>query len=149
MILDTLDNIRLYSNINPYFETALNYLKTTDFKAMNPGRYEVSGNDINAIISDYKTKHLEDCRLEAHRKFIDVHFAAEGSELIAYALFANQEQVTEYDAENDFALYCAEKNYFTLTKRMFAVLFPADLHMPGIMINEPADVKKVVLKVRI
>jgi YhcH/YjgK/YiaL family protein len=148
MILDTIKNISLYSNINPYFDTALNYLKDTVFSNMEPGRSSVLDNKIISILNIYETKNLEDCRLEAHRRNIDVHFVVEGIESIAYALYKNQEQVTEYDLENDFALYCSEKNYLTLSPGMFAVFFPSDLHMPGIMINEPAPVKKVVLKIK-
>lgn len=149
MILDKIKNIQLYSDLNPSIVRALKYLRDTDFKKLSPGKYKITGDEIFSIIHNYNTKDLEDCRLEAHRKYIDIHFMAEGSELIGYSLFSDQEPATEYDAENDFILYCGEKNYLTLEEGMFAIFYPSDLHMPGIMINKPEEVKKVVLKVKI
>ncbi len=149
MILDRIKNIHLFSDMNPMIVQALSFLKDTDFQQLKPGRYEIAGDDLFLMVSDYKTREMEDCRLEAHRKYIDIHFIAEGSELIGYSSFNDQEQATEYDAENDFILYCGEKNYLKLDAGMFAIFYPSDLHMPGIMINKPAEVRKVVVKVKL
>lgn len=148
MIIDKINNIQLYSDINPSIVRALKYLQDTNFRNMSPGKYEIARDEIFSIVHNYMTKELEDCRLEAHRKYIDIHFMAEGSELIGYSLFNDQEEATEYDEENDFILYCGEKNYLKLDVGMFAVFYPSDLHMPGIIIDKPAEVKKIVVKVK-
>ena len=149
MILDNIKNIQLYADLSPSIVRALKYLRDTDFSKFAPGRYEISGNEIFSIIHNYKTKEMEDCRLEAHRRYIDIHFMAEGSEVIGYSLFNNQEPATDYDEENDFILYCGEKNYLILNEGMFAVFYPSDLHMPGLITEKPTDVKKVVIKVKV
>ncbi len=149
MILDKINNIQIYSDLNPSIVRALKYIKETDFKKISSGRYEIVRDEIFSIIHNYMTKELEDCRLEAHRKYIDIHFMAEGSEMIGYSLFNDQEEATQYDEENDFILYCGEKNYLKLEEGMFAVFYPSDLHMPGIIINKPAEVRKVVVKVKL
>ena len=149
MILDKITNIQLYSEMSPAIFKALQYLKGTDFANQKPGKNEIDGDDIFSIISTYETRNLEDCRLEAHRKYIDIHYMSEGSEIIGYSLFHNQKKATEYDAENDFILYCGDKNYLVLEEGTFAIFFPSDLHMPGIMINQPAMVKKLVVKVKL
>lgn len=149
MIVDRITNIQLYSDINSSVSKALNYIKNTNFNLLETGRFEIEGKDIFSIISKYTTKNMEDCRLEAHRKYIDIHYMAEGSEMIGYSLFAGQEQATEYDSENDFILYRGDKNYLKLEAGMFAIFFPTDLHMPGMMIDKPAMVKKIVLKVKV
>lgn len=149
MILDNIKNIQLYADLSPSIVRALKYLRDTDFSKSAPGRYEISGNEIFSIIHNYKTKEMEDCRLEAHRRYIDIHFMAEGSEVIGYALFNDQEPATGYDEENDFILYCGEKNYVTLGKDMFAIFYPSDLHMPGLITEMPSEVKKVVVKVKV
>jgi len=148
MILDNITNIYLYSEINPAIAKALQYLKETNFGKEKPGKKEIDGDNIFSIINHYNTRHLEDCRLEAHRSYIDIHYMAEGSELIGHAILSDQEAATEYDAENDFILYSGGKNYLRLEEGEFAVFFPSDLHMPGLMINKPAAVKKVVIKVK-
>ncbi len=149
MILDKVDNVQLYADMHPTIVRALKYLRDTDFKNLQNGRYEIAGNDIFSIVNNYTTKDLEDCRLEAHRKYIDIHYMAEGSELIGYSLFSSQEPATEYDEANDFILYCGDKNYLKLEESMFLIFFPSDLHMPGLIIEKPAEVKKVVVKVKV
>lgn len=149
MILDKIKNIQLYADLNPSIVRALKYLRDTDFFKLSPGKHKITGDEIFSIIHNYKTKDLGDCRLEAHRKYIDIHYMAEGSELIGYSLFSDQEPATEYDEENDFILYCGDKNYLTLEEGMFAVFYPSDLHMPGIIIDKPQEVKKVVVKVKV
>jgi len=149
MILDKVDNVLLYADMHPSIVRALKYLRDTDFAKLPNGKYEIAGVDLFSIVNEYTTKDLEDCRLEAHRKFIDIHFMASGSEIIGYSLFSDQEPATEYDEENDFILYCGEKNYLKLEEKMFAIFFPSDLHMPGLIVEKPAKVKKVVVKVRV
>lgn len=149
MILDRIKNYRLYSDINPSISKALQYIKDTDFGKRDAGKLEIEGEDIFSIVSEYKTKDLEDCRLEAHRKYIDIHYMAEGCELIGYSFLDNHEQATQYDSDNDFILYCGNKNYLKLEEGMFAIFFPTDLHMPGIMVDKPALVKKIVMKVKL
>ncbi len=149
MILDKIENVQLYADMHPTIVRALKYLRDTDFSKLQNGKHEISGDDIFSIVNDYTTKDLEDCRLEAHRKYIDIHFMARGSELIGYSLFNGQDPATEYDDANDFILYCGEKNYLKLEEGIFVIFFPSDLHMPGLMVGEPVKVKKVVIKVRL
>jgi YhcH/YjgK/YiaL family protein len=149
MILDTIENVQLYADMHPTIVRALKYLRDTDFAALPNGRQEIAGNDIFSIVTDYTTKDMEDCRLEAHRKYIDIHFMAQGSEAIGYSLFSSQEPATEYDEANDFILYCGAKNYLRLEEKTFAIFFPSDLHMPGLIVDKPAKVRKVVVKVKV
>ncbi len=149
MIIDNVDNVQLYADMHPSIIRALNYLRNTDFTKLQNGKYDIAGDEIFSIVNDYTTKNLEDCRLEAHRKYIDIHFMAKGSELIGYSLFNNQEAATEYDEANDFILYCGDKNYLKLEEKMFVIFFPSDLHMPGLVIENPSKVRKVVVKVKV
>lgn len=149
MILDKVDNVQLYADMHPSIVRALKYLRDTDFTNIQNGKYPIAGDEIFSIVNDYRTKNLEDCRLEAHRKYIDIHFMAGGTEQIGYSLFNGQEPATEYDEANDFILYCGEKNYLKLEEKMFVIFFPSDLHMPGLIVEKPEKVKKVVVKVRV
>ncbi len=149
MILDTIENVQLYADMHPTIVRALKYLRDTDFTTLQNGRQEIAGSDIFSIVTDYTTRDMEDCRLEAHRKYIDIHYMAGGSEVIGYSLFSSQEPATEYDEANDFILYCGEKNYLKLKEKMFVIFFPSDLHMPGLIIEKPEKVRKVVVKVRV
>jgi YhcH/YjgK/YiaL family protein len=55
-----------------------------------------------------------------------------------------------YEEETDFMLVADPPSFFAnLTEGSFMIFYPTDLHMPCIKINEPAMVKKLVVKVRI
>ncbi len=149
MIIDKIENSKLYYSINEKITKALKYLETEDLKTINEGRYENKGEDIYALINIYDTKNSNDGNLEAHRKFLDIQYVVSGSELMGYAPLKKQKPFKEYDGEKDFILYKDDPSFIKLDESMFAILFPDELHMPGIKINNPAKVKKVVIKVRV
>jgi len=130
-------------------EKAFEYLKQTDFSKLEAGKYVVDGDNLFAMVQEYDTKNDADCKLEAHKKYIDVQYVVSGEELIGVRPLINQTPSKEYDAENDYALYDDTCSFIKVSPTQFAVLFPQDLHKPGIKINTSAKVKKVVMKVRV
>jgi YhcH/YjgK/YiaL family protein len=149
MIIDKIENAKLYSSLNERIIKALNYIISTDLKNITEGRHDIDSDIIYALINIYDTKDREDCHLEAHRKYIDVQFVVSGSELFGYAPLLNQKPHSEYNSEKDFELFDEEPSFIKFETGMFAIFFPEDLHMPGIKINSHARVKKVVIKVMI
>jgi YhcH/YjgK/YiaL family protein len=155
MIFDKIENSAIYENINPLIKKAFEYLKQTDFCGMENGKHIIDGNDLFALVQEYDTKNDADVKLEAHRKYIDVQYVISGEELIGVRPLINQKPYKEYDAENDYALYDDTCSFVKMSPRQFAVLFPHDLHKPGISprdllgkVDSSIKVKKVVIKVR-
>ncbi|MFH2044732.1 MAG: YhcH/YjgK/YiaL family protein [Pseudomonadota bacterium] len=148
MIIDSIDNIEAYTGAGDKITTALRYIAAADFKNMEPGKHDIDGDNIFAIVSDYITKHSNQCFLEAHRKYIDVQYMANGVEWVGYAPLKDNAIVKEYDEKKDCAFFAGEPSFIKLEKAMFAIFFPTDLHMPGTG-DTPGPVKKVVVKVRI
>jgi len=149
MIFDKIENSAIYESISPLIKKAFEYLKQTDFSGMENGKHEVDGDNLFAIFQEYNTKNDADAKLEAHRKYIDVQYVISGEELIGVRPLINQAPCKEYDAENDYALYDDICSFVKISPREFAVLFPQDLHKPGIKVDESMKVKKVVMKVRV
>jgi len=149
MIFDKIENSALYENISPLIKKAFEYLKQTDFSKLEIGKHIVDGDDLYAMVQEYDTKDNADAKLEAHRKYIDVQYIISGEELIGVKPLINQEPCKQYDAENDYALYDDTCSFIKVTLGQFAVLFPEDLHKPGIKVVAAAKVKKVVMKVRV
>jgi YhcH/YjgK/YiaL family protein len=147
MIIDNIKNINLYSFSNKGIIKAFDFISGADFNRLNDGRYDIDGDNVYALVSTYETKEREGCYAEAHRKYIDVQFVAKGKELLGYLPHLNQKVHKEYDAEKDFMLFDEEPSFIQFTENMFAILFPGDLHMPGIKCGESSQVKKVVVKV--
>ena len=108
MIIDRIENYKNYENLGIKISLALNHIKTTDFDNKEPGRYDIDGDDIYVMVNDYNTKDSSECRLEAHRKYIDVQYVAKGSEFMGYAPLAGQTVTAEYDDERDVAFFEGE-----------------------------------------
>jgi len=148
MVLDKIENVHLYKNLSPALARALEYVASTDFSKVKPGRYDLEGDDIFAMVSEYETLPPEAGNLEGHRKYIDVQFMAEGEELVGYTHCNGQTPVEAYSAEKDRAFYKEETSFFLFPEKSFAIFWPDDLHMPNIQVNAPGKVKKVVVKVK-
>ena len=149
MIIDKIENSHLYAGLNERIKKAFDYIHNTDLKNIQPGRYEIDGENIFALISEYKTKSKEEGKIEAHKIYLDVQYVIEGEELMGYAPLGDQNILEPYKEENDIVFLKGEKSFITVSSGMFAIFFPEDVHMPGINTEKISDVKKLVIKVRI
>jgi YhcH/YjgK/YiaL family protein len=149
MIIDKLSNSHLYSSLGEKINKALAYLKQTDFSNMELGKYEIDGDNIFALVNEYNTKDESEGKLEAHKKYIDVQFVVNGSELMGYATFQNQKVINEYNEQSDIIFFEGERSFIKVDEGMFAIFYPTDLHMPGIKVQKSEYVKKVVIKVKV
>jgi YhcH/YjgK/YiaL family protein len=149
MIFDKIENSAIYLTISPLIKKAFEYLKQTDFSGMKNGKHIVDGDALIAILQEYDSKNDSDAKPEAHRKYIDVQYIISGEELIGVRPLINQAPCKEYDAENDYALYDDTCSFVKINPGQFAVLFPQDLHKPGIKVDNSIKVKKVVMKVKV
>jgi YhcH/YjgK/YiaL family protein len=149
MIIDKIENSKLYEGISQRIKEAFDYIRNTDLKNIKPGKYEIDGENIFALISEYKTKAESEGKLEAHRKYIDVQYVISGEELMGYAPLGIQQFLESYKDENDINFFNGEKSFTKVLSGMFAIFFPEDVHMPGISTGKISNVKKLVIKVRI
>ena len=151
MIVDKITNADLYTNISDRLAKALEFLKDTDFAKKQPGRYEIDGDNIFYMVQKYQTQPAEDGKFETHKNYIDIQFVVQGRELLGYAVLDDLEIQTPYDKSGDCTFYRTPKNYtpVSLNEAMFCILFPQDGHMPGKQLENPTDVLKVVVKVKI
>ena len=149
MIIDDIAYASRYYTLGSRIRQALVFLQETDFSAMQPGRYEVDGENIIAIVDEYHTKDAVTEQLESHKTYIDIQYLLEGEELIGHLLLQDQLPVAPYNPETDEMLFAEHPAFFSrLQPFMFATLYPTDLHMPGITAVTQRRVKKVVMKVK-
>jgi YhcH/YjgK/YiaL family protein len=150
MILDTLQNAHLYYGLGPKFIKAFEYLKNTDFNALEKGKYEIDGTEIFAIVNEYDTVDTAGELMESHKKHIDVQYIVKGAELIGHDYLLQKTPSQAYDDAKDFMLFAEQPAFFSkLEQDQFAIFFPTDLHMPNIRITDPIPVKKVVIKIKV
>ncbi|WP_405398682.1 YhcH/YjgK/YiaL family protein [Maribacter sp. Asnod2-G09] len=148
MILDKIENHKLYINLSQRLAQAFAYINETDFSEMESGKYTVDNDNIYAILQNYQTKEKIDCKLEGHNKYIDIQYIINGVELIGVTTFTDQIPIY-INKEKDYSLYESTTSMIRVEKGMFAIFFPDDLHMPGVKSNKNSDIKKVVVKVKI
>lgn len=149
MIIDALKNIDRYKTLHPLFEKAFDFLKHTDLASITLGKHVIDGDDVFAIVQEYKTLDAAKEQMESHRKYVDVQYVVNGTELVGLAALNEQKVSKPYDAESDFMLYADEPSFFAeLSAGTFMIFFPTDLHMPCIQKEKPAAVKKIVVKVK-
>ena len=149
MIVDKIENSDLYKNLSEKIKKSFDYIKQTNLKNLKSGRYDIDGDNIFALISEYQTKTESEGKLEAHRKYIDVQYVIEGEELMGYAPLGNQQTLEPYKEENDIVFFRGDKLFIKVAKGMFAIFFPEDVHMPGIQVRKKSPVKKLVIKVKV
>jgi YhcH/YjgK/YiaL family protein len=150
MITDKFKNIDLYCSLSDRFSKAIDFLRETDFTNLEPQKIIIDGENIFAILAEYQTKDIQNCKLEAHRKYIDIQYIISGSELIGYAPLNGQTIIEEYDGEKDVIFFDGETSLVKLDSGMFAVFFPDDLHKPCIQTAEISElVKKIVVKIKV
>lgn len=148
MIIDRLENNSIYCAINKRFSQAFKYIYDTDLSLLTPGIYTICGDEIFVIVSEYETKSLSEGLWEAHKEYIDIQYIIKGNEKIGCCNIKNLVVEKQYDAEFDVVLGQASGNLISLNEGEFMVLFPEDVHKPGIVNNKIEQVKKVVIKVR-
>lgn len=146
MVIDQISNASLYYELGPGIETGLRYLETTDFSSVEPGKYDID-NGCHVIVQNYLTKPREEKRWEAHQKYIDIQFIADGAELMGYADIRTLRVIEKYNESKDVTWLEGAGSFFTIRAGVFVILFPDDAHMPGVEIAAPDNVRKVVVKV--
>jgi biofilm protein TabA len=151
MVIDKLENAYLYTGLSAKIKKGLEVLREEKLSTKEDGRYEVDGDNLYYIIQRYTTKPIREGRLEAHEKYIDIQFAAEGEEVIGHSMLSQLNIEKPYDEAKDVVFYeVPEKiNTVKLSKGMFCVLFPQDGHIPCCQVDGACQVLKVVVKVKI
>ena len=149
MIIDHLENAEIYSNMGDRIALALKYISETDFSLVEKGKYPIDGDLVYAVVSEYHTKPIADCKIEAHKKYIDVQYIISGEEAMGLTLLTDQRPSVPYNEEKDCVFYNAPTSLVNFEPGMFAIYFPSDLHQPCISIGEGGEVKKVVVKVMV
>ena len=176
MILDRLDTSDRYHGLGPRFAAGFAYLRGTELASLADGRYAVEGDDVVAVVQTYQTRPLELGRWEAHRNHADIQYIVRGVERMGVAPQARMAVQPPYDPDKDTEFYLPGDGALPRSKRGatggvggggvgaaagpgaqfcrveaggFTVFLPHDIHMPNLQIDGPAEVKKVVIKVRL
>ena len=146
MILDRLECADRYAGLNPYFEKAFDFLRQTRLEELAPGRNEIDGDRVYAMVLRGPGRSRDEARLEAHRKYIDIQVSLSGTDEIGWkGKSLCTEPDGDYDPGGDCELFTDTPDaWVAVGPGSFAVFFPEDAHAPMVADGE---LHKVVVKV--
>lgn len=149
MIFDSIANIGQYAGVHHRFKQVIEFLNSNDASQLEPGKYEIDGTHLFALVQQYETKLKDNSIWEAHKKYFDIQYIVKGEELMGHAPIAFTEVTTPYKDDSDYALFAANGSYILVPEGYFTFFAPQDVHMPCVAVSEPASVKKIVFKLEI
>ena len=137
------------------FGKALSYLQTENLDAifadLQPGKnvtVELDGKKLFAIYQTYQSKELAAAKMEGHQKYIDIQYIHKGREIIFVSPLKDIVKMADYNDTKD--IYFPEtvnQSSFVLNEGMASILYPDDIHAPGIAVDQSETVQKIVFKV--
>ncbi|MBL9124537.1 MAG: YhcH/YjgK/YiaL family protein [Planctomycetaceae bacterium] len=152
MILDSLARHTRYTAWLPSLAEAFEFLLARANAELAPGRYEIAGERMFALVAQYETRDFASAEPEAHQKYLDVQYLIAGRETIYWTPREETGPVTQpYDAERDICFFARNERGrpFELAAGHFAIFLPEDAHEPNCHCGPPGRVHKAVVKVRV
>jgi YhcH/YjgK/YiaL family protein len=145
MIADTIAGSGRYLALHRGFAAAFEFLRRADLADLAPGRYEIDGERVFALIEHPAGRGTAGARLEIHRRHIDIQVSLDGREQIGWRALADCQSIdSPYSEERDIAFFSDRPTaWLPLPQGQFMVFFPDDAHAP---LAAEGPLHKVVVK---
>ena len=114
------------------------------------GRHAIAGERLFYVLSEYETHPPAGSLPETHAEFCDVQLVLSGEERIGWApLSAAFVPRGEGDPAQDVRFYAPAEgmSWLVASPGRFFLFDPADVHQPGVAVDAPRRVRKLVGKV--
>lgn len=147
MICDTLDRLTACLRL-PGLREAAAFLQTAD--SLPCGEYPLGGGNF-VRIQEYETRPENECRWEAHHKYIDLQVLLRGRERIGWMPLERAGRGGEYNPGGDVRFFDGAADasaVISMEEGLFALFFPEDAHRPCCADGCPSGVRKAVCKLR-
>jgi biofilm protein TabA len=133
-------------------QKGIEYILNNNLITSDPGRYEIEGALMFALVQEVRTQPADEMRLESHRTYVDIQYLVSGEERIEVVRHSAALQVEEdHLAERDVVFYkrfeAEQASSIVLQSGQFAVFYPSDVHRPCCCVGEPYGIKKIVIKI--
>ncbi len=149
MIFDQLVNASFYRPLGLRFAAAMDFLQHENLLTLPAGRNDIDGEQLFAMVVDEPTKPVDQCLWEAHRQYHDVQHVVVGVEQMGYANIERMKVSVPYDQTKDAALFTGAGSMLKVPAGTFVIFSPQDVHQPGVAVDKPARVRKIVVKVAV
>jgi YhcH/YjgK/YiaL family protein len=148
MIFSNISQSDRYAALHPLFPRAFDYIRNSDLFALAPGRYNLLGEDLIAIVEHLPGRTREVAKLEAHRRYIDIQMVVDGIEEMGWKALADcYNPVSEHSMEKDIRFYHdAAASWISTPPDHFCIFFPEDAHAPLV---SSGQLRKVIFKLAV
>lgn len=117
---------------------------------MADGEYPILGERVFARVMSYQTVPAEQCKIEAHNRYIDIQVTITGAEGISVYDRGKLVESVPYKEEIDTVFFQEAADAVAHTVNLpecFTMLFPGEAHRPQERVYGVGWVKKYVIKV--
>ena len=148
MIVGNIKDRRIYETAHPLFSQAFDFIKSYLEEKKPVGKYEILGDALFAMVQEYDSK--EEAKMEVHDKYIDLQFIVSGEEKMLWAPREELAIITPFPENKDTEIVDVGDRPSTLILHAgeFAIFYPNDAHKPGLAVDTPKPVEKIVLKIK-
>lgn len=147
LVKTKVDDIELQNRVN----SAINYLRKLKVDETDAGTRIVVDEYFFYSVQSYVTKPADECKLESHKKFVDIQVMVSGSEAMDIVDTSRLTLQESYDATKDVMFWkiSSRTARTTLTSGDIIVLYPEHAHRGAVSIENSTKVVKIVGKVKI
>jgi len=147
LVSDRSDEVEIANRV----EKAVEYLKQLKVSEADVGKRVDVDDNFYYSIQSYDTKPAKECKLESHRKYIDIQIMISGEESMDLVDISRLSLKEEYDERKDVMFWNApiRMSKTTLLMGDCIVIYPETAHRGAQNLNGTKHVLKIVGKVRI
>ena len=148
-VFDKIENCQRYAS-NERLGKAFDFLARSDLSSLSAGRYEIDGDAVFALVQECELKPINQMKVEAHRRYIDIQAPLDGPEDYGYGRLNDDNLNQPFDEAKDIGFYEQAVDVVRLTPGEFAMFTPPlAAHGPCCSTGDLGKRKKVVIKVLI
>lgn len=111
------------------------------------GKTEIDGLNLFCLVSEDLTEPAADRRGEFHQQYLDIQLLLRGEEWIGVGPHDYVSDGADHPHPDLWFVDDEQTSYLALQPGDFAIFWPGELHRPLCTFNQPARVKKLVVKV--
>lgn len=146
MIVCPWKDLGRYAPIIPGLEEAMNVVANLpNFEAAT---YPLS-NDGKIMVQVGQTKPWAGSELEVHHNYLDIQYVVKGQEIVGWAPTETLTLSGEFNTAKDKGMYAGVNDTMLIREGYCYVVYPEDAHAPGKHLEQPNDLTKIVVKLKL
>lgn len=142
-------HLNRYRGLCPALDTAIDHLARTDLSTLAPGRNEVDGSNVFINRFDYTSVPESQAIWEGHARYGDIHIMISGREKIGVSPAEALTNTVCKEAEDFLGFEGPVRSWYPMEEDDVLIVFPEDVHMVKVMLDEPMAVSRAVVKFKL